>query len=236
MPLKGDKVADTAWRINRVYHFIRDAEKYKKKIIPFFSFPDVCKLIKSRALLEKYKARETGDKELTEKYSRLARISDRTIRRYLYELKDDERIVIPEDNHYCSDIVWGIKEIIESTFSSKFLDKVDVWKSKAISGLWEEILFLKPEWESANPGEVMNQVEDWVEKHLKIYLAASDEISDERLNHAAMHFILKMIGTITRMMGMKPPLLSDKGFTIIIDFKPTPFNLEIPDNYPARLF
>ena len=185
-----------------------------------------------RALLKKYYALENNDAWLATQYEKIAKSANtndkRTIRRYLEKYAR-------ERNQYCSDVVWEIKNIIESALSSKFFEKVDVWKSSAAWEIWEGILDIQPEWKYAQTAEVMDQVEEWIKNHLIIYFATSKEIVKEDLNPAAMHYILKLIEIITRAMWEKNPLLSDKGFKMFLDFEPRPFDLQCLEDSPTEI-
>jgi len=147
--------------------------------------------------------------------------SRRNVRRYLDHLRENEKVFHLSHNQYVSNVMNELKTIVEVAVTSRFIEKVDVWDTKAMWDAWKDILYTHPEWERVQPAEVMYQVDDWMKEHLVIYLATPDEILDKSLDHSAMHYLLKLIETIAMMRGRLPPLLSDKGFKMIISFEPT---------------
>lgn len=147
--------------------------------------------------------------------------SRRNVRRYLDYLRDDKKVFHLSHNQYVSNVIHELKTIVEGAVTSRFMEKVDVWDTKAMWDAWKDILDIHSEWGRGETAEIMYQVDDWMKEHLVVYLATPDEILDASLDHSAMHYLLKFIETITTMSGVLHPLLSDKGFKMIVSFEPT---------------
>jgi len=207
---------------------IREAEKEKITIYPFLMFSEVCDAIRKKCLVEIDKAKSNSDEELFMKYEKLYQMSikgdKRSIRRYLKNLIYKNKIIY-DRNEYCSDILWDLKNMIEHALSSEYFKRVDKWELKIMQDLYQVLLSYKQEWKNAPLANMMNQLEDWMDEHVKIYLSTNKDLLDGyNLDLSIMNHVISLIDVITMKVDFKPLFLSDQPFTIIIDVKPTPFN------------